>query len=375
MYDKFDDLYNNLSLIASEYKIFTILYAEDDDVLREQVLSILNEIFGKDNVVSAMDGEQALKKYQEYKPNLIILDIQMPIYSGLDVVREIKNMKQIDESSIAIFTAFNEFKYISRGLELNIDGYILKPLNQEQFLELLLKMTKSVLNVYLTNKYQSMLEEANLQISRQYQELEVLSIELQEKIDKLEKEKRYSSTKNAIIVNEALTKPIINDSFDPSWFRPSAREEKEAIKLSSLFLLDDKYEEMEEVINDLDSIIPTVCKDKSFAITTYSSLLKKIYSILSTIYNEVIVNMVKIIDELIENMTINQEVLENKKDKSIITYLESIPRDLIEWLNVINKYGIYSKQEIIQSDMLVMALRQVSTFTIQEEFDLDDFFF
>ncbi len=369
MYDNFDILYNNLSLITNEHKIFKVLYAEDDDILREQVLSILNEIFGKDNVISAVDGAQALKKYNQERPNMLILDIQMPKLNGLQVVDEIRNMEETNDISIAMFTAFSDFKYLSKALELNVDGYILKPLNQEQFLNLLLKMSKNLLNIVLRNKYQSILEKTNLEISNK-------NIELENKIIELEKEKRYSCAKNAIISNETLTKQTVINNFDPSWFRPSAREVKEPLKFTALFLLDDKYEEIKEIVQELDSIVPTVCKDKIFAINAYANLLKKISSILSTLYNELIVNIVKIINELIDNMLKNRNILESKKDKSLMSYLESLPRDLTDWLNIITDYGIYSQQEIFQSDMLVMALRQVSTFTQEEdEFDLDDFFF
>ncbi|WP_130862121.1 response regulator transcription factor [Bacilliculturomica massiliensis] len=82
------------------------------------------EIVGK-----AEDGAQALKLIREKKPQLVFLDIQMPVLNGFDV------MKAAPESGYIIITAYESFEYAQQALRLGASDILLKPLEYKQFLQ------------------------------------------------------------------------------------------------------------------------------------------------------------------------------------------------------------------------------------------------
>ncbi|MDR1067632.1 MAG: response regulator transcription factor [Clostridiales Family XIII bacterium] len=79
--------------------------------------------------VSAFDGEEALQKFRDEKPDLIILDLMMPKKNGMDVCREIRK-----ESAVPIIMLTARGEEIDRilGLELGADDYIVKPFSPRE---------------------------------------------------------------------------------------------------------------------------------------------------------------------------------------------------------------------------------------------------
>lgn len=72
-------------------KKLKILYVEDDELIRENTQEILERKC--DNVVSAENGLEGLKLYEEIEPDIIITDIQMPKMDGLSMIKKIKRQK------------------------------------------------------------------------------------------------------------------------------------------------------------------------------------------------------------------------------------------------------------------------------------------
>ena len=96
---------------------FTLLYAEDDIETLEDTKFLLKRDFSK--IYTALDGEKALALYLKYKPDVIILDINMPKLSGLQVAAKIK---KLDENVQIIFLTANsqiEIKEIINSLSLH----------------------------------------------------------------------------------------------------------------------------------------------------------------------------------------------------------------------------------------------------------------
>ncbi len=121
--DQFEKLHNLT-------KNLTLLYVEDNDESREMTKLILEEFF--DTIITATDGKDGLEKFQNNTIDLIISDINMPHMNGLEMSRAIR---EIDENiPIILLTAFNEDSYFLEGIQIGINGYVLKPLDLEQLL-------------------------------------------------------------------------------------------------------------------------------------------------------------------------------------------------------------------------------------------------
>ena len=103
--------------------ISSLLYAEDDDNVRESYLLYFSRFF--ENVYGAKDGEEAWDIYQEKLPNVIILDINMPKLSGLEVANKIR---EVDEScKIIMLTAYSDLEKLLTAVKLNLTEYLIKP--------------------------------------------------------------------------------------------------------------------------------------------------------------------------------------------------------------------------------------------------------
>lgn len=99
-----------------------ILVVEDDQIIREGISEYLSE-FGYD-IVQAKDGQEALKNFESYEINLVILDIQIPFLNGLEVLKEIRKKSELP---VLMLTAFNDEEYKINAFSSLADGYMEKP--------------------------------------------------------------------------------------------------------------------------------------------------------------------------------------------------------------------------------------------------------
>ena len=100
----------------------------DDQIMIHETLGMYLENEGYEHI-SAMDGEEALQKFETEKPDLIILDIMMPKLSGTDVCRKLR-----EKSCVPIIMLTAKGEEIDRilGLELGADDYIVKPFSPRE---------------------------------------------------------------------------------------------------------------------------------------------------------------------------------------------------------------------------------------------------
>lgn len=126
---------------SEELKRLTVLYAEDDDKIRKEVVHFLERRVGK--LILAANGQEALVAFTANKPDIVISDIMMPEMDGLELAGAIRER---DSAVPIIFTtAFNDIKYLHQAISLGVDGYTLKPIDLRQLLETITKCAESLL--------------------------------------------------------------------------------------------------------------------------------------------------------------------------------------------------------------------------------------
>jgi len=130
-----------------------ILYVEDDKQARESMLSLLTHFFT--NITVAVDGEDGLTKFKNDNFDLVITDINMPNLNGLDMIQEIKQLKQ--DVAVLVLSAYDDNSYFQRSIKLNIDGYILKPIESGQIIEVFVKIITKLHTLQQFKKTQSLL--------------------------------------------------------------------------------------------------------------------------------------------------------------------------------------------------------------------------
>ena len=123
-------------------KNLKILIVEDEKRLAQLLKdSISNSFF---SVVIASNGEDGLKKFKSFKPDIIITDIMMPFCDGLEMTLQIK---ELDESiPIIVLSAHSDKEKLLKAIDLGINKYFIKPFDPEELLEhinkLALKLNK-----------------------------------------------------------------------------------------------------------------------------------------------------------------------------------------------------------------------------------------
>ena len=105
----------------------TVLIAEDNAVNRELLCELL-ELRGY-TVVEASDGEEALRILEENPPQLLLLDIGMPVMDGFAVIRRIRESPRLAGLSVVAVTAYAMRGDEERILNSGFDGYLSKPVN------------------------------------------------------------------------------------------------------------------------------------------------------------------------------------------------------------------------------------------------------
>ncbi|MEI7980699.1 MAG: response regulator transcription factor [Bacteroidota bacterium] len=110
----------------------TILLADDEaDILEFLGYNLEREGY---RVLKAKNGKTALKLASEYKPQLIILDVMMPVMDGMEACMELRKMPELEGTLIAFLTARGEDYSQIAGFEAGADDYISKPIKPKVFI-------------------------------------------------------------------------------------------------------------------------------------------------------------------------------------------------------------------------------------------------
>lgn len=102
----------------------TILIVEDDQFLRNLCIRKLQK--EKFNVLYAVDGEEGLRKIQEEKPDLVLLDILLPGLNGFDVVAAAKSNSELSKIPIILLSNLGDKSDVNKGLSLGAEDYLIK---------------------------------------------------------------------------------------------------------------------------------------------------------------------------------------------------------------------------------------------------------
>jgi DNA-binding NarL/FixJ family response regulator len=103
---------------------YRILLAEDHVLFREFLRKNLEEIAGIEVVGEVGDGLQLLESIKAFNPHMIILDIEMPILSGIEAAKIIK--KGYPEVKILLLTMYKDEEHLNLAMKAKVDGYLLK---------------------------------------------------------------------------------------------------------------------------------------------------------------------------------------------------------------------------------------------------------
>src|SRR5690348_10434250 len=110
-----------------------VLLADDQTMIRQGFGYVIGLQSDMMLVGEASDGKEAVDMAVERRPDVILMDIQMPRMSGIEAAQEI--MKQLTDTKIVILTTFDDQEYIYQGIRSGAIGYLLKDAEVEDMLD------------------------------------------------------------------------------------------------------------------------------------------------------------------------------------------------------------------------------------------------
>lgn len=110
-----------------------VLVVDDIEDLRQQAIYSLSMIYPKAAFIEASNGIQAIEKFIKHKPDLILLDIEMPEMDGLQVLKRIRQNrdKKINKVPVVMFTGVVTKNTVDQIVNLGVEGYLVKPYELE----------------------------------------------------------------------------------------------------------------------------------------------------------------------------------------------------------------------------------------------------
>ncbi|HLD22939.1 MAG TPA: EAL domain-containing protein [Sulfuricurvum sp.] len=150
-------------LLQDTAKEIRVLYVEDDPLIRREYIAFLSRFF--DEIDSETNGEAGLAVALSKRYDLIITDYQMPLLNGLEMIEKIK--EKYPEQATLIVSAHKENDILYRSVELGIDGYLFKPIERVQTIDVLYKIVAKIVMEKENLNYKEHLEELVIEKSRE----------------------------------------------------------------------------------------------------------------------------------------------------------------------------------------------------------------
>ena len=237
---------NIFKILQEKAKNLTILCVDDEDALRKSIVVFLKKFFK--SVDDAQNGVEALKKYKDNSYDIVLTDIEMPKMNGLELSKEIK--KTDPNTQVIVLSAFDNKEYLLKSIEIGINHYLTKPLNNDEIVVTLLKCIDTIeLKKEIENQRELILEQSRKSlmsdmlnnISHHWrQPLNSIGITIQKlpflyDMNQLDKKTLDKSVASSMVIIQELSNSL--DQFR-SFFKPSQYEKFNPIEvLNEIFTL------------------------------------------------------------------------------------------------------------------------------------------
>src|SRR5574342_1087894 len=129
-----------------------VLLADDHHIVRAGVRQLLESARDLQVIAEAGDGEEAQPLIQKHKPDVAVLDIQMPKASGIEVTRWLR--AHLPQVGVLILTAYDDDPYVMAVLQAGANGYVLKTASTDELIQAVREVHegKSTLDPAITRK-------------------------------------------------------------------------------------------------------------------------------------------------------------------------------------------------------------------------------
>lgn len=281
-----EDSLHELMLFAKKLKL---LYVEDDESSREQTIDILKIFF--EDILVAVDGAEAIDIYENNFVDFIITDINMPKVNGLKFIEHVRNKNK--DIAVFILSAHSDTSFFLNSIDLGVDGYIIKPIKSEQFVD---QIRKKVHKLYLQKQLKDYHENLEKKVKQQVNELR--------KKDKMLIQQTKLATMGEMmdVVAHQWKQPINIISMNSSYVKELMDEGMDIDKQ----MIDMCYEkvsgQIQHMVNTLDDFRAFFRPSEKIETIAVDEILK---SVLLLIHDDLIKNNIKVKLDLQEDLIID----------------------------------------------------------------------
>ncbi|OPJ65128.1 response regulator transcription factor [Clostridium oryzae] len=120
-----------------------VLIVDDEPLVREGLKNIIPwEDYNFSICGEGSDGRDGLNEIKQLKPDLVLIDIKMPGLPGIEVMRQAR--EQGYQCKFIILTGYSDFQYAKSSIELGVESYLLKPIDEDELIENVRKVAKQI---------------------------------------------------------------------------------------------------------------------------------------------------------------------------------------------------------------------------------------
>ncbi|WP_326949078.1 MULTISPECIES: response regulator transcription factor [unclassified Amycolatopsis] len=112
-----------------------VLICEDQELIRAGYVTVLGAQPDLDVVGQAANGHEALAEFDRLRPDVVVMDIQMPLLDGIEVTRRIAGPEAADPAKVLVVTTFNVDRYVYDALRAGASGFLLKDAPLDELVE------------------------------------------------------------------------------------------------------------------------------------------------------------------------------------------------------------------------------------------------
>lgn len=143
--------------------MYRLLIADDEALEREGLEWIITRMMPDTfHIIHASNGREAIQKADEYRPHIVMMDVQMPGIQGLDALKEIKAHNPTVK--MVLVTAYEYFDYAQQALTLGVKEYLVKPAKRERIVSVLQRLVDEIKEEKATRDEQLAIRDKYLQL-------------------------------------------------------------------------------------------------------------------------------------------------------------------------------------------------------------------
>ncbi len=145
-----------------KFQQIEIVIADDHSIVRQGLRKLLEEENYIKIIGESVNGREAVQKVQKLKPDVIIMDIAMPILNGIEAARQIKQLNL--KTKVVILSMHDHSRYIRELLGIGVSGYVLKDAVSGDIIKAILAAVKG--NIYLSPSISSQVIEDYVEMNK-----------------------------------------------------------------------------------------------------------------------------------------------------------------------------------------------------------------